>query len=229
MIAGRILQSLNCAAVSSILISSCQSARKPRKGFVLAHLQEGPGIRGYTAAQNPCQGVRGFKESGRSRYVTHDEFAQVKAHAHATVIDAMDLALLTGQRPADVLKFKRTDIRDGALHLVQNKTGARLAIEITGELAAVIARINDRPRTAISAFLIEAANGQPLTQTALRSRVDKARELARVSFQFRDIRAKAAATDTGDLGTTKLLAHKNREMTKHDVKSRLGERVKPLR
>jgi integrase len=203
--------------------------RANREKALFSHIFKKAREWGYTAAQNPCQGVRGFKESGRSRYVTHDEFAQVKAHAHATVIDAMDLALLTGQRPADVLKFKRTDIRDGALHLVQNKTCARLAIEITGELAAVIARINDRPRTAISAFLIQAANGQPLTQTALRSRVDKARELAKVSFQFRDIRAKVA-TDTGDLGhSQKLLAHKNREMTKHDVKSRLGERVKPLR
>mgnify|MGYP002134247567 FL=1 len=35
----------------------------------------------------------------------------------------MDLALLTGQRPADVLKLTRADIRDGALHLKQNKTG----------------------------------------------------------------------------------------------------------
>ena len=127
-----------------------------------------------------------------------------------------------------MLKLKRTDIRDGALHLVQNKTGARLAIEITGELAAVITRINERPRTAISAYLIQDDNGQPLTQTVLRSRFDKARELAKVSFQFRDIRAKAA-TDTGDLAhSQKLLAHKNREMTEHYVKARLGERVKPL-
>ena len=58
------------------------------------------------------------------------------------MIDAMDLALLTGQRPADVLKLKRTDIRDGALWFVQNKTGQRLGVEITGELAAVIIRIN---------------------------------------------------------------------------------------
>jgi len=29
--------------------------------------------------------------------------------------DAMDPALLTGQRPADVLKLTRADIRDGAL------------------------------------------------------------------------------------------------------------------
>jgi hypothetical protein len=72
-------------------------------------------------------------------------------------------------------------------------------------------------------------NGQPLSYYAMRSRFDKARELAKVSFQFRDIRAKAA-TDTGDLAhSQKLLAHKNREMTEHYVRARLGERVRPLR
>lgn len=71
----------------------------------------------------------------------------------------MDLALLTGQRPADVLKIKRTDIRDGALWIVQNKTGARLGIEVTGELAAVIERINARPRSALRAFLIQDEKG----------------------------------------------------------------------
>ena len=84
-------------------------------------------------------------------------------------------------------------------------------------------------RTAISDYLIQNENGQPLTQDALRSRFDKARELAGVSFQFRDIRAKAA-TDTGDLAhSQKLLAHKNRQMTEYYVKARLGDRVKPLR
>ncbi|WP_426148564.1 hypothetical protein [Polaromonas sp. DSR2-3-2] len=37
--------------------------------------------------------------------------------------------------------------------MVQNKTGARLGIEITGKLAATIAKINQRPRHAISAYL----------------------------------------------------------------------------
>lgn len=182
-----------------------------------------------TAAQNPCQGVRGFKETGRTRYVTDAEFDQVKAHAHYTVVDAMDLALLTGQRPADVLKIKKTDIRDGALWVVQNKTGARLGIEVIGHLAAVIERIAQRPKKAISPYLIQDENGQPLSQFSLRSRFDKARTLAKVEFQFRDIRAKAA-TDTGDLAhSQKLLAHKNRDMTEHYVKARLGERVRPLR
>ena len=38
-------------------------------------------------------------EPGRSRYATDAEFDLVKAQAHATLIDAMALALLTGQRP----------------------------------------------------------------------------------------------------------------------------------
>ena len=145
------------------------------------------------------------------------------------VIDAMDLALLTGQRPADVLKLKRTDIRDGALWIVQNKTGQRLGVGVIGELDAVIARIIERPHRAISAYLIQDENGQPLTKFALRTRFNKARTLAKVDSQFRDIRAKAA-TDTGDLAHSQnLLGHKNREMTEHYVKARMGARVKPLR
>jgi hypothetical protein len=68
-----------------------------------------------------------------------------------------------------------------------------------------------------------------LAQRALRSRVDKARTLAKVKLQFRDIRAKAV-TDTGDLANSqKLLAQKNRDMTEHYVKTQMGEQIKPLR
>ena len=173
--------------------------------------------------------MKGFKEIGRSRYITDAEFNQVKAHAHFTVIDAMDIALLKGQRPADVLKLKRSDIRDVALWIVQNKTGARLGIEITGELATVINRINKSPRRAIGAYLVQDENGQPLSKDAMRSRFAKARTAAGVDFQFRDIRAKAA-TDTGDLAHSQaLLGHKNREMTERYVKTRSGHRTKPLR
>jgi hypothetical protein len=65
-------------------------------------------------------------------------------------------------------------------------------------------------------YLVQDENGPPLTYFALRSRFDKARELAGVSFfQFQDLRAKAA-TSTGDLAhSQKLLAHKNRDMTEH--------------
>lgn len=203
--------------------------RANREKALFSHIFNKAREWGYTAAQNPCQGVKGYRENGRDRYVTDEEFCKVKEHAHFTVVDAMDLALLTGQRPADVLKMKRTDIRDGALWIVQNKTGARIGVEITGELASVLDRINARGRQATSSFLVQDESGQPLSPFALRNRFDKARTAAGVTFQFRDLRAKAA-TDTGDLAhSQKLLAHKNREMTEHYVRARVGERVKPLR
>lgn len=140
--------------------------------------------------------MKGFKEAGRDRYVSDDEFRAVWERADQTTRDAMDLALLTGQRPADVLKIERTDIRDGALWIVQDKTGAKRAIEITGELAALIKRINARPRERLSAWLIQDDDGKPLRTFGLRSRLYKARALAG--------RAKVG-TDTGDLAHSQKL------------------------
>jgi integrase len=177
----------------------------------------------------PCLEVKAVKESGRDRYVSDEEYQAVWAKAHPTLRDAMDLALLTGQRPADVLKIKRADIHDGALWIVQNKTGAKRAIEVVGELAKLIDRINARPRERLGPYLVQDDDGKPLRADGMRSRFTKAREAAGVSFQFRDIRAKAA-TDAGDLSHSQvLLGHKRREMTEHYVRQRVGVRVRPLR
>ena len=98
-----------------------------------------------------------------------------------------------------------------------------------GELAAVIERINARQRERHSAYLIQDDDGRPLSMLALWGRFDKARKAAGVCFQFRDIRAETAS-DIGDLGhSQRLLEHKNRDMTEHDVRERIGQRVKPLR
>jgi len=189
-------------------------ARANREKALLSHVFNKAREWGYTAAPNPCQGVKGFTESGRDRYVTDAEFQAVWKAADPTLRDAMDLALLTGQRPADVLKIQ---------------TGAKRAIELVGELAQVVERINGRPRTRRSEFLIQDDDGKPLSQLALRGRFDRARKAVGVSFQFRDIRAKTAS-DTGDLAhSQKLLGHKNREMTEHYVRERIGQRVRPLR
>jgi integrase len=70
--------------------------------------------------------------------------------------------------------------------------------------------------------------GYRMSYDALWNRFNKAREAAGVSFQFKDLRAKAA-TDTGDLAAAqKLLGHKSRAMTEHYTRNRLGERVNPV-
>lgn len=183
---------------------------------------------GYTDITNPCTGIRGHKEKSRDRYVSDGEYMAVHVLAHPTVQDAMDLALCTGQRPADVLKFNVTDISDGSLSVTQNKTGKKLRIAIEGELLAVITRILNKPRDRFNSALLQDPGGQRLSYSALRSRFDKARVSAGVNFQFRDLRAKAA-TDTEDLGhAQRLLGHKNRSTTEIYTRERRGELVKPL-
>lgn len=185
---------------------------------------------GYTDAPNPCLGIKGHKETGRDRYVEDSEFLAVWKKAHYSVQDAMDLAHLTGQRPADLLKMNRGDIREGMLCLAQNKTGNKLRIEIVGELQTLLDRIQGRENynTATDA-LLQDGNGQRMSYGALRSRFDKARVAAEISFQFRDIRAKTA-TDTENLAhAQKLLGHKSRAMTEHYTRNRKGEKVSPLK
>jgi integrase len=185
---------------------------------------------GYTDAPNPCAGIKGHKETGRDRYVEHEEFLAVWEKAHYTVQDAMDLAYLTGQRPADLLKFNRSDIRNGELYLVQNKTGKSLRIAIMGELQILIGRILSREHQVMGGdALLQDGNGQRLTYGALRTRFDKARKAAGVSFQIRDIRAKTA-TDTENLAhAQRLLGHKTRAMTEHYTRNRKGDKVDPLK
>lgn len=127
-----------------------------------------------------------------------------------------------------MLKIVVTDILDGKLAIAQNKTGKKLRIAIEGELADVINRILSKPRKTENPALLQDPDGARLTYFALRSRFDKARLVAGVNFQFRDLRAKAA-TDTDDLGhAQRLLGHKNRSTTEIYTRERRGEVVKPL-
>lgn len=202
--------------------------RANREKALLSHIFNKARAWGYTSAPNPCAGVKGHRETGRDRYVTDAEYLAIWNAADAALRDAMDLALLTGQRPADVLKMDRADIRDGALWVTQNKTGKKLRIQIVGELADVIARIEARPCKVKGPALIQDNQGARLSYFAMRARFEKARQAAGVHFQFRDLRAKAA-TDTGDLALAqRLLGHKTRDMTEHYTRDRIGETVAPL-
>jgi len=202
--------------------------RANRERALLSHVFNCARQWGYTDAANPCAGVKGHRESGRDRYVTHEEFLAVWQCAHFTVQDAMDLAYYTAQRPGDVIRLNRSDLRDGELWFKQAKTGQRVRVRIEGALAEVIARIMERPRRATGLSLVQDEDGQPLSYTTLRSRFDAARRASGVSFQFRDIRAKAAS-DLEDLAhAQKLLVHKRRATTEHYAGRRKGERVSPV-
>lgn len=219
--------------------------RANREKALLSHIFNKAREWGYTDAPNPCAGVKGFREEGRDKYVEEAEFRAVYAQACIPVRNAMDLAYLTGQRPADVLKMTTRDVRDGCVWVQQNKTGARLRIDLEGRLAVLVESLKSVPPGKIaSAFLIRNEEEQPLTYSAMTQRFSKARDAAidrardsgqaalaasLKGFQFRDLRAKAAS-DLEDLAAAqKLLAHGSATMTEHYVRARVGDRVKPVK
>lgn len=197
---------------------------------------------GLTDAPNPAQGVRKNKERGRDTYVEDDTYAQVWKAADEPLQDAMDLAYLAGQRPADTLRFLETDMRDGFLHVRQGKTAQKLRIEITGELAQVVDRIKARKASyraenkVVSLYLVVNESGLPLPPGALRDRFDKARQAAGVpkaAFQFRDLRAKAGTDKTEAAGDIRLaqkqLGHGSVTTTEKYVWHRKGDKTAPTR
>lgn len=198
---------------------------------------------GWTDLENPCSGIKGHATGKRDVYLSDDVFKAIWEQASQPIRDAMDLAYLTGQRPADVLNMSELDIRDNTLPVRQGKTGARVRINITGELAALINRIKARKKNYkiwIGALLVQ-MNGKPLTPMTLRNGFVAARKLAAemnpgmadeiLAAWFYDLRAKAAddkAEFAGESEAQKLLGHTDgRTTAKHYL--RRGKRVDPTR
>jgi integrase len=93
-------------------------------------------------ADNPATGVKlpNQKTDGYHSW-TDAEIAQFEAHhgQRTRARLALNLLLYTGQRRGDVIRMGRQHIRDGVVHVRQQKTGRELAIPIHATLAAIIA------------------------------------------------------------------------------------------
>jgi len=203
---------------------------------------------GLTTNENPCQGVRKNKELPRDFYANNAIWNAVYAKAVGELRDAMDLAYLTGQRPADVLVMRKDDIEGSALGVKQKKTRKKLRImlEIDGvenSLGALIRNILERNALHSSPYLLLANNGKRVTAPMLRRRWDDARTEAvkeavaagdhaladRISqFQFRDIRPKAASEITDIDHASLLLGHTKGDITER-VYRRIGALTKPTK
>jgi integrase len=213
--------------------------RANREKALFSHIWNFARDKGITSMTNPAAGIKGNPEAGRDAYIEDAVYQAVWAAAEVPLQDAMDLAYLTGQRPADVLKLSSADIQDGELTVVQNKTGRRLRIAIEGELAAVIDRIKARK---VAGMTLITRQGKVMTKAALRGAFDRARDAAILAnpdmepkiraFQFRDLRAKAG-TDTEEIrgmaAAKDQLGHSSEVMTSHYVRHRRGKLVKPTK
>lgn len=174
---------------------------------------------------NPCAGIKA-RQSKRDVYIEDAELQAVLSHADQMLRDFLELAYLTGQRPSDVLKMRRADVRDGVLWVDQAKTGAKVRISVVGPLATVLERLTSYPVGSV--YLVRDAKGQRLTLSALRKRFWKARKLAGVTWQIRDLRAKAGSDADTARQAQALLGHMAASTTDRYIRRRAGEVVSPV-
>lgn len=202
---------------------------------------------GMTEKANPCAGVRRNKETPRDFYADSAVWDAVYVQAAQELKDAMQLAYLTGQRPADVLKITVNDLSDDFLIVSQGKTQKRLRISLRFEgmdtkLSMFIKDLMERRILSgiRNSRLITNTGGLRMSAQMLRNRWDEARmkavkqaigdnnpELAASTrqFQFRDIRPKAASEIELE-HASRLLGHSKEEITRK-VYRRKGEIVRP--
>src|SRR5262249_26037818 len=77
---------------------------------------------------------------------------------------AAALALYSGQRQGDVLAMKWSDVREGLLSVVQEKTDCHIVVPVHRDLAPILADIPKR-----SVFVLTSSNGTPWTKDGFKT------------------------------------------------------------
>ncbi|EPJ0883756.1 TPA: phage integrase Arm DNA-binding domain-containing protein [Citrobacter freundii] len=164
---------------------------------------------------------------------------------HRYMGNAMLLALVTGQRLGDISRMKFSDIWDDYLHIVQEKTGSKIAIPLSLRLKAinwslrdVVARCRDY---AVSPYLVhffrstsQAERGAQVKSNTLTMNFSKARDLAGIDWgegapaTFHEQRSLSERLyKEQGLDTQKLLGHKTQQQTDryHDDRGKEWSKV----
>lgn len=243
---GAPIDSITPSMIAQYRDARTAKTRANREIALLSHVFNTAREWGLTNKENPCQGVRKNKEKPRDYYANDQVWAAVYATAAPELKDAMDLAYLTGQRPADVRLMREDDVEGVYLVVNQGKTSKRLRIllEMDGQknsLGLLIDRIKKRTAHLGSKYLIVNSYGKKVSPRMLGMRWDDARSAAvdaanasgdpgladRISkFQFRDIRPKAASEISNIADASLLLGHSKEGITER-VYRRVGAIAKP--
>lgn len=244
------IDSITTAVVAQYRDARTAKVRANREIALLSHVYTIAREWGLTERANPCFGLRRNKEKARDYYAGAAVWDAVYKTAVQELRDAMDLAYLTGQRPADTLKAVTSDVVQDFFLVKQGKTDKRLRIRLSvdGELTGLGQFVEDlleRRRIAgiRGSRLITNTSGLRMSMAMMNNRWVEAREKAAAKaildgdaelaaqiskFQFRDIRPKAAS-EIEDIGhASRLLGHSSEKLTKA-VYRRVGEVVSPTK
>jgi integrase len=184
--------------------------------------------------ENPCREIRKERPKPRRRYVTEAEYAAAYKVMTPMAQCAMDLAVLTGLRPGDLLGLTRANLTDDGIEVTTSKTGKRLLIEWSEALGSAVKRaLAQAPRVRQpiicnkqgAAYTVDGFN--TIFYRAMGKALKDENSGLRERFQFRDLRAKSASDDTAE-AASKRLGHADPKITER-VYRRKAERAKPLR
>lgn len=223
------IEAIRPAAIASYSDARRAPVRANREIALLSHVFNMSREWGITNAENPCKGVRKNKEKPRDYYAEEDVWNAVYAVGAPELQDAMNLAYLTGQRPADVLAMAKRQLRNDELHVRQGKTKhvLRIRLSVDGartKLGHLIDRLLTKSTRPMSGELLCTDTGAQLSSKMIRDRFEGARTTAAKKaeeahnkslakrirgFQFRDIRPKAASEIESLEDASKLLGHTN--------------------
>lgn len=193
-------------------------------------------IRWGVATINPVAAMEKEPRSRRMRYVTEEEYAAVWELATERMRVAMDLALLTGLRRADLLALQRSQLTDDGIVVETAKTGAALLIEWTAELREVVDRAKRLKPQVPGTHLLRTRSGQPYSAAGFSANwkrtVAKALALGKIEvpLTFHDLRRKSASDSVSLEEAQARLGHAAGATTRRFYMARVRPvRVRPLR
>ncbi|NUE67264.1 tyrosine-type recombinase/integrase [Snodgrassella sp. ESL0253] len=177
---------------------------------------------GYTSKESPSKDIKRNKEQPRDVYVEDYIYSILYKYGSQDLRDAMEIAMMLGQRPCDTAKIHTDHIQKGVLTIKQNKTSNALRFVVTKRLQDIITR-----RAPHGGFLFLNNRKRKMTTDNLQYRFDIARSLAiqnhpehaeeLAQIQFRDLRAKSATDKSlvsSEEEASKLLGHASVNITK---------------
>jgi integrase len=177
-------------------------------------------------------------ESPRERYVTDLELASLVEKASPKLATITRFVSLTGLRTGDALRVRMADLDDEGIHVTIGKTGKRIVILWSPELAGVVDQAKGLWRRFGREWLFESrpVNGKrlkrpvgPYTPSGLRALWRVARIKAGLpDVRLHDLRGKAGSDVATQADAQRLLGHADGKVTGKHYR-RKPERVNPVR
>jgi len=196
--------------------------------------------------RNPVEPTRTPAPEVRRERLSLEQFVAIRNAASGMgswLENAMNIALLSGQRREDVTRMRFSDVIDGRLFVTQTKTGHKLAIPIDIKLEQIglslkqaieNCRVGNPSESLIYSSVRRGGRKPgPVMPDAITQAFSEARELSKIKFgsnppTFHEIRSLASRlyeVGNGDEFAQRLLGHKNLSMTKKYLDSRGQEFV----